>query len=144
MSWRRVEDLVCFLFGFAGLRSLIEGVGMIKALFELGLRVWERGRFVVLSTRNQPTRCLSFNLRQTGLTPPHFFQKPQGCCFGASASPGPSGLSRRHGPEVYQDLRSVFNCAANQLCGTCVLDVMEAPLLCGWSCLWSWSWVCAA
>ena len=28
--------------------------------------------------------------------------------------------------EVYQDLRSVFNCNANQLCGTCVLDVMEA------------------
>lgn len=29
-------------------------------------------------------------------------------------------------PQVYQDLRSVFNCNANQLCGTCVLDVMEA------------------
>lgn len=28
--------------------------------------------------------------------------------------------------QVYQDLRSVFNCNANQLCGTCVLDVMEA------------------
>ncbi|CAK9071806.1 unnamed protein product [Durusdinium trenchii] len=35
-----------------------------------------------------------------------------------------------NGFQVYQDLRSVFNCSsrgnANQLCGTCVLDVMEA------------------
>jgi len=30
-----------------------------------------------------------------------------------------------NGFQVYQDLRSVFNCNANQLCGTCVLDVME-------------------
>ena len=30
--------------------------------------------------------------------------------------------------QVYQDLRSVFNCNAQQLCGTCVLDVMEASL----------------
>lgn len=34
-----------------------------------------------------------------------------------------------NGFQVYQDLRSVFNCSsrgnANQLCGTCVLDVME-------------------
>eukprot|EP00439_Symbiodinium_sp_Y106_P084503 s803_g25.t2 len=30
-----------------------------------------------------------------------------------------------NGFQVYQDLRSVFNCNAQQLCGTCVLDVME-------------------
>ena len=35
--------------------------------------------------------------------------------------------------QVYQDLRSVFNCNAQQLCGTCVLDVMEAlpSFICG-------------
>lgn len=31
----------------------------------------------------------------------------------------------KNGFQVYQELRAVFNCNAQQLCGTCVVDVME-------------------